>query len=54
MRLISYADHPPHTLVLQGNRLLRKNNQAIKIMSKLTNGNKIERTFGSIKDIIKG
>ena len=32
LRLMSYANRPPHTLVLQGERRMRKGNRTIKVM----------------------
>ena len=54
LRLMSYANCPPHTSVLQGNRIIRKGNQTVKVTSQLTNGNKIKRRIGNIEDESKG
>ena len=51
---MSYANHPPYTLVLQCDRVIRKGNQTIKVTGQLTNGNHIKRRIRSIKDIRKG
>ena len=54
LRLMSYANHPPYPSVLQCDRVIRKDNQTIKIMSQLTDENQIKRRTGNIKDISKG
>ena len=51
LRLTSYANHLPRTPVLQGHKVIIKSNRAIKSTSDFDDGNKIERTLMSIKDI---
>ena len=50
LRLTSYANRLPRTPVLQGHKFIRKGNRAIKSTSDFADGNKIKRTFRSIKD----
>ena len=52
LRLTSYANRPPRTLVLQCDRVIKekKGNQTIKITSQITNGNQIKRRIMNIKD----
>ena len=54
LKLMSYANHPPRTSVLQCDRIIRKGNQTIKVTSKLTVRNQIKRTIGNVKDRSKG
>ena len=54
LRLTSYANCPPCTSMLQCDRVIRKGNQTIKVMSQLIDGNHIKRTIRNIKDISKG
>ena len=54
LRLMSYSNRPPRTPVQQGNRIIREGNQIVKLTSQLTNGNKIKRRIGNIKDKSKG
>ena len=54
LRLTPYANHPPCTLFLQCDRVIRKGNQTNKVMSQLIYGNHIKRRIGNIKDISKG
>ena len=50
LRLTSNANRLPRTSILQGHKLFRKNNGAIKSTSDFANGNKIKGTLRSIKD----
>ena len=50
LKLMSYANRPPHTPVLQCDIIIRKGNQTIKVTSQLTNRNQIKRTLKNIKD----
>ena len=54
LKLTSYANRPPRTLVLESDRIIRKGNQTIKVTNQLTNRNQIKMTLGNIKDISKG
>ena len=54
LKLMSYANRPPRTLVLQCDRIIRKGNQTTKVMSQLTDRNQIKRTIKNIKDRSKG
>ena len=54
LKLTSYANRPPCTLVLQCDRIIRKGNQTIKVTSQLTDRNQIKRTLENIKDRSKG
>ena len=47
LRLMFYAN--PHTSILQGNKIIRKGNQTVKVTNQLTNGNKIKRRIRNIK-----
>ena len=44
-----YANCLPRIPVLQGYRVVRKSKYTMKVMSQLTNGNKIERKIRNIK-----
>ena len=39
LKLTSYANRPPHTSVLQCDKVIRKGNQTIEVTSQLTNKN---------------
>ena len=54
LKLTSYANRPPCTPILQYDRIIRKGNQTIKVMSQLTDRKWIKRRIGNIKDISKG
>ena len=54
LRLMSYANHPPCTPVLHCDKVIRKGNQTIKVMSQLIDGNQIKRRIMNIKDRSKG
>ena len=54
LRLTSYANRPPRTLVLQCDRVIRKGNQTIKVTSQLIDENQIKRRIENIKDKSKG
>ena len=54
LRLTSYANRPPCTLVLQCDKVTRKGNQTIKVTNQLTNENQIKRRIRNIKDRSKG
>ena len=54
LKLMSYANRPPRTLVLQGDRIIRKDNQTIKVTSKFTDRKQIKRRIRNIKDKSKG
>ena len=51
---MSYTNRLPHTPILQGYRVVRKSKYTMKVMSQLTNGNKIERKIRNIKYRGKG
>ena len=46
---MSYANCLPRILVPQGFKVVRKNKHTMKVMSQLTNGNKIKRKIRNIK-----
>ena len=50
LKLTSYANCPPRTLVLQCDRIIKKGNQTIKVTSQLIDRNRIKRIIGNIKD----
>ena len=50
LRLTSDANRLLRAPVLQGHKVIRKNNGAVKSMSDFANGNKIKGTLRSIKD----
>ena len=50
LKLTSYANCPPRTLVLQCDRIIKKGNQTIQVMSQLTYKNQIKMTIRNIKD----
>ena len=54
LKLTSYANRPPRTSILQCDRIIRKGNQTIRVMSQLTDRNQIKRTMRNIKDKSKG
>ena len=54
LKLTSYANRPPRTPVLQCDRIIRKDNQTIKVTSQFTDRNQIKRTIKNIKDKSKG
>ena len=54
LKLTSYANRPPCTLVLQCDKIIRKSNQTIKVTNQFTNRNQIKRTIRNIKDKSKG
>ena len=54
LRLTSYANRSPCSMVLQSNRGIKKGNQTIEITSKLTYENKINEGIDNIKDKSKG
>ena len=54
LKLTSYANHPSRTPVLKCDRIIRKGNQTIKVMSKLANRNQIKRRIKNINDKSKG
>ena len=54
LKITSYANRPPRTLILQCDRIIRKGNQTIKVTSQLTNRNQIKRTIKNINDGSKG
>ena len=54
LELMSYANCPPRTSVLQCDRIIRKGNQIIKVRSQLIDRKQIKRRTGNIKDISKG
>ena len=54
LKLTSYVNCSPRTLVLQCDRIIRKCNQAIKIPSQVTDRNHIKRRISNIKDGSKG
>ena len=54
LKLTFYANRPPHTPVLQCDRIIRIGNQTIKVTSQLTDKNHIKRTTRNINDISKG
>ena len=53
LKLTSYANRPPRTLVLQCDKIIKKGNQTIKVTSELTDINQIKRTIKNIKDSVK-
>ena len=53
-KLTSYANRSPRTSVLQCDKIIRKCNQTIKVMSQLTDRNQIKRRIKNIKDGNKG
>ena len=54
LKLTSYANRPPCTPVLQCDKIIKKVNQTIKVMSQLTDRNQIKRRIKNIKDRNKG
>ena len=54
LKLTSYVNRSPCTLVLQCDRIIRKGNQTIKVTSQLTNRKQIKRRIMNIKDRGKG
>ena len=54
LKLTSYANCSPRTLVLQCERIIRKGNQKSKVTNQLSDRNQIKRTLGNIKDRSKG
>ena len=50
LKLMSYANRPLCTLVLQCDKIIRKSNQTIKVMSRLIVRNHIKRTIRNIND----
>ena len=54
LKLMSYANRPPGTPVLQCDKIIRECNQKTKIPSQLTNRNQIKRRIKNIKDRNKG
>ena len=54
LKLTSYANRPPRTLVLQCDRIIRKGNQTIKVTSQFTDRKQIKKRIKNIKDISKG
>ena len=54
LRLMSYANRPPRTPVLQCDRVIKKGNQTIKVTSQLTEENQIKRRIKNIKNRSKG
>ena len=50
LRLTFDVNRLPRTLVLQGQKFIRKNNGTLKSTSDFTDGNKIKGTLRSIKD----
>ena len=54
LKITSYVNRPPRTLVLQCDRIIRKGNQTIKVTSQLTNRNHIKRRIKNINDGSKG
>ena len=50
LRITSYANRSPRTLVLQCDRVIRKGSQTIKVTSQLANENQIKRRIKNIKD----
>ena len=54
LKLMSYANRPPHTPILQCDRIIRKGNQTIKVTSQLADRNQIKRRIRNIKDRSKG
>ena len=45
LKFTSYANRPPRTLVLQCDKIIRKGNQTIKVLSQLADRNYIKRTI---------
>ena len=54
LKLTSYANRPPRTLVLQCDRIIRKGNQTIEVTSQLTDRKHIKRRIRNIKEKSKG
>ena len=54
LKLTSYANRLPRTLVLQCDRIIRKCNLTFKVTSQLTDINQIKKTIRNIKDRNKG
>ena len=54
LKLVSYANRPPRTPILQCDRIIRKGNQTIKVTSQLTDRNQIKRTIENINEKSKG
>ena len=50
LRFTSYANRPTCTPVLRCDKVIRKDNQTIKITNQLTDGNQIKRRIRNIKD----
>ena len=53
-KLTFYANRPPHTQVLQCDRIIRTGNQTIKVTSQLTDRKRIKRRIMNINDRSKG
>ena len=54
LKLMSYANRPPRTPILQYDRIIRKVNQTIKVKSQLNDKKQIKRRIRNIKDRNKG
>ena len=54
LKLTSYANRLPHTLILQCDKIIKKGNQIIKVTNQLTDRNQIKRIIMNIKDRSKG
>ena len=50
LKLMSYVNRPPRTPILQCDRIIRKDNQTIKVTSQLTDRKQIKRRIKNIKD----
>ena len=53
LKLMSYANRPPHTPVLQCDKVIKKSNQTSKVTRQLTDRNHIKRRTKNIKDLSK-